>query len=143
MVVESKKENLFSFSILTRSIPVVNNGKASCITVATIDGNVSILFSHVPYITEITYGIVEIKGKGGTASRLYLEDGILEVANNNINILVDKALYADQIDIHFIESEIERINQIKHINLEEDARNKEAIKRLRMQLSFVGKSEEA
>ncbi len=140
MVVESKKENLFSFSILTRSLPVVNNGKASFINVATIDGNVSILFSHVPYITEITYGIVEVRGKG-TVSKLYLEDGILEVANNNINILVEKALYADQIDVHFVESEIERIKQIKHINAEEDARNKEALKRLKMQLDFVGKSE--
>lgn len=140
MVVESKKENLFSFSILTRSLPVVNNGKASCITVATIGGNISILFSHVPYITEIDYGIVEVKGKG-TTSKLYLEDGIIEVAGNNINILVNKALYADQIDVNFIESEIERIKDIKHINIEEDNRNKTAIKRLQMQLDFVGKSE--
>ncbi len=141
MVVESKKENLFSYSILTRSIPVINNGKASCITVATINGNISILFSHVPYITEIDYGIVEVKGKGGTTTKLYLEDGIVEVAGNNINILVTKALYADQIDVHFIESEIERIKEIKFINIEEDTRNKMAIKRLQMQLDFVGKSE--
>ncbi len=139
MVVSSKKENLFSFSILTRSLPVVNNGKASFINVQTMAGNVSILYSHVPYITQIDYGIVDIKGKGGN-SQLYVEDGVLEVANNNINILVTKALYADQIDIQTIESEIERIKEIKYINIEEGARNKIAIKKLEMQLDFVRKS---
>ncbi len=139
MALSSKKENLFSFSILTRSLPIVNNGKATFINVQTIAGNVSILYSHVPYITEIDYGIVEIKGKGGN-SKLYLEDGILEVANNNINILVTKALYADQIDIQLVESEIEQIKDVKFINPEEDARNKTSLKKLQMQLDFVQKS---
>ncbi len=63
MVIESKNYNIFSFSLLTRDMPIINNGKAVYITVPTISGSISILSSHIPYISSISYGILHIKTK--------------------------------------------------------------------------------
>ncbi len=136
MYVESKSDHIFSFSILTRDAPIVNNGKATCITVPTIAGSVSILHSHISYISDIDYGIVNIKNQNNHTI-FYVEDGVVEVANNNVSILVEKALSSEQINMLDIKNEISRISKIKSINLEEDNRNKIKIKRLRMQLSIV------
>lgn len=136
MIVEGKKDHIFSFSVLTRDAPIINNGKATYITVPAVSGSISILYLHIAYITDIDYGIVHIKGKNDETI-LYVEDGVVEVANNNVNILVEKALYAEQINVVSVKNEIARISEIKGINQEEDNRNKIKIKRFEMQISVA------
>ncbi len=136
MVIESNNYHVFSFSLLTRDMPIINNSKATYITIPAVTGEVSILSSHIPYISRIGYGILHIKTID-SENILYIEDGIVEVANNSVNILVEKALYKDQINVEEIEFEINRINNSKPINVEEDNRNKEQMKRLLMQIDIA------
>lgn len=132
------KNKQFSFSILTKEGPIVNNEKAVSIQVPTVDGYITILCDHTPYISDIDYGIVYIRD-GNIKRAIYVEGGIVEAAKNNVNLLVSFAVEARDIDSNKIKESIEKIEKIKSINMEEAARNKKAIAKLKTQLSLIEK----
>lgn len=62
------------------------------------EGDVGILPGHIPLFTKIRPGEVLIK-KANQVFSLAVTGGFLEVLNNNINILADYAVRAEEIEI--------------------------------------------
>lgn len=68
------------------------------VTVPTLAGEISILPNHVALLTKINPGELTIK-KDGKNLHFAITGGFLEVTNNNINILADYAIRAEDIEV--------------------------------------------
>lgn len=80
------------------------------ITIPTIDGEISILPNHVNLLTKIIPGEMLVK-KGSKTENFAIMGGFLEVTNNNVNILADYAIKADDIEIAKAQEAHERAKQ--------------------------------
>ncbi len=66
------------------------NGEVSLITVPGIVGPFTILEHHAPIISLLVKGVISFKNKDkNEISKLFIEDGLVEVSNNNVIICVE------------------------------------------------------
>lgn len=86
-----------SLHILTPESEVLKE-EVDEITVPTITGEIGILPNHVALLTQVMPGELRIKNNGKT-SLFAIMGGYLEVINNQVNILGDYAIRAEDIEI--------------------------------------------
>lgn len=63
-------------------------GKASSLTAPAFDGEVGILENHAPMVTTLGKGTLTI---GDGASRFAVEGGFLQVVDNTVRVVTEKA----------------------------------------------------
>ena len=68
------------------------------VTVPTATGEVGILPAHAPLISALKPGIITYTTKG-SAERLAVAGGFVEVAGDKVSVLADTAESADEIDL--------------------------------------------
>ena len=66
------------------------------VTIPSFEGEMGILKDHIPLITFLRPGIIEIKDK--KERKYFVEDGIVEFSNNNLLILTSTAKEVSNID---------------------------------------------
>jgi len=69
---------------------VIFNGDASALTLPGIDGRFQVLSNHAPLIAALGQGTIIIEAKSGNED-LTIKNGFVEVLNNNVSVLVEKA----------------------------------------------------
>jgi F-type H+-transporting ATPase subunit epsilon len=75
----------------------VRSGPAEFVTATLFDGEIGIARGHSPLIGRLGCGELRITDEGKT-ERLYLEGGFVEVLNNVVSILTNRAIPASNID---------------------------------------------
>lgn len=78
------------------------SGKADSVVARAFDGEVGILSGHAPMLTKLGTGQVVITS-GSTATRFAIQSGFLEVANNKVVVLSEKAVAVE--DAHWVKAE--------------------------------------
>ncbi len=86
-----------TLSILTPQSKVYS-GEADEVIVPTVNGEIGILPNHVSLLTQILPGELRVKSGGKTNSFAIL-GGYLEVNNNQVNVLGDYAVRAEDIEV--------------------------------------------
>ena len=66
------------------------------VTIPSFEGEMGILKDHIPLITFLRPGIIEIKGQ--IERKYFVEDGTVEFSNNNLLILTSTANEVSNID---------------------------------------------
>ena len=66
------------------------------VTIPSFEGEMGILKDHIPLITFLRPGIIEIKDQ--TERKYFVEDGTVEFSNNNLLILTSTAKEVSNID---------------------------------------------
>ena len=61
------------------------------------DGEIGIAHNHSPLIGRLGYGEMRIK-TGGAVSRYYVDGGFVQVADNVVSVLTNRAVPADKVD---------------------------------------------
>lgn len=74
------------------------SGWARSIQVSGESGDLGVLAGHVPLLTYIRPGMVRIVTIEGKEEIIYLSGGILEVQPNDVTILADTAIRAEELD---------------------------------------------
>lgn len=87
----------FLFEIITPE-KIVFSEQVDEVIVPTTTGQIGILPNHAPLISRIKQGEILIK-KSGTETYLAVIGGFIEVDNNNVAILADYAIRAEDIEI--------------------------------------------
>src|SRR5699024_6538351 len=85
-------------SVVTPNGPVFEN-EAEMVTAKAVSGELGILPGHVPIVTPLTIGEVNIKCNG-TVEHVAVSGGILEVHSSTVTILAEAAEVAKKIDVH-------------------------------------------
>ncbi|WP_295155694.1 ATP synthase F1 subunit epsilon [uncultured Brachyspira sp.] len=134
-----KNKKILTCSVITRSGPILRSIYVDHVEIPSHDGSVSIYSDHCPYIVRIGYGELRIYNENNKLINMYVEDGIAEVTNNVIGILVETALYPKDIDLAAIKEEINRLSKQMVINAEEARRNAEKISKLNKQIEISSK----
>jgi F-type H+-transporting ATPase subunit epsilon len=65
-------------------------GEADSVVAPAFDGEVGILANHAPMMALLGSGILRI-GRDGSAGRFNVEGGFLQVADNEVRIVAEKA----------------------------------------------------
>ena len=86
------------------------SGKARLLQIPGIEGEMGILPSHAPIITELDSGEILIE-KDQEVISLILSGGFLEVLNNKVTILADAAERTNEIDIERAKDAIKKAEE--------------------------------
>ncbi len=76
----------------------VRDEPAEFVTVTLFDGELGIAPGHSPLIGRLGYGEMRVR-HGQSTTRFYIEGGFVEVENNVVSVLTNRAVAADKIDI--------------------------------------------
>lgn len=109
--------------------------------VPTTTGQISILPGHIGLITEISPGELVIKKENGKQQSIAITDGFLEVSRNQITILANFAVIAENINLAKAEEAKKRAeNLMKEKVTEKDFRIAEAeLRKAILELKVAGK----
>jgi len=70
---------------------VLFEGEAASIVAPAFDGEVGILTNHAPMMTLLGRGSLRIAGGSGAASRFEIEGGFLQVVDNTVRVVTERA----------------------------------------------------
>lgn len=65
-------------------------GKVDSVIVPGIDGEIGVLENHAPLVSSIAKGIVKIRKDNGDIIKFNVNQGFLEVINNDLALLVNE-----------------------------------------------------
>ncbi len=74
------------------------SGRVRAMSITGSEGELGIRHGHTPLITTIKSGMVSLVDAEGKQDQMYLAGGILEVRPEEVTVLADTALRADDID---------------------------------------------
>jgi len=106
------------------------------------EGEFGVLPGHTPFMTVLKPGEIKYGGKEGSYKYLAVNDGFAEVMPDRVNILVESAERAEEIDIQRAEAARDRAEQrIKNADKEEIdfARAEAALRRALTRLQVATK----
>ena len=79
--------------------------KAEFVAMPLFDGEIGILPGHSPMIGRLGYGELRIRA-GGKESRYYVDGGFVQVANNVVSVLTNRALLECVLDREAAEEQL-------------------------------------
>ena len=87
--------NKFELSVISAESKVFE-GKVENILVPGMVGDFLVMANHAPCISSIRPGFVEFSDGSSSKHRYFVSGGIIEVINNTVSLLVDKAVTGDK-----------------------------------------------
>ena len=91
----------FSIEIISPDKSILKM-ETSEVVIPSFEGEMGILKDHIPLITFLRPGIINIKA--GTEQKFFVEEGTVEFSNNNLLILTSTAVEVTKMNKKFIES---------------------------------------
>lgn len=74
------------------------------VTVPTLNGEVGILPTHAPMISQLKSGILSYT-TGGTTKKMVIAGGFLEVGAKNVSVLADSAEFPEELSAESVRAE--------------------------------------
>ena len=118
---------------------MVFDGEADLVVARIADGEIGVLVDHAPVVSTVEFG--EVRITEGDERHIYAtSDGFFKVSENLVQILVEEAVPAGEIDVNEAENRVEEAErEISGLAGEEDAeaRRREAERRQKMGENLV------
>lgn len=86
-----------SLTVVTPDREVVREEEVVLVLAPTVDGQVGILPSHAPLVTNLASGTLEMR-RDGESRYLSITGGFMEVMNNNVVVLAEASEFAEDIN---------------------------------------------
>jgi F-type H+-transporting ATPase subunit epsilon len=83
------------------------SGQATMVVAKTAEGDIGVLRNHMPVLSLLVDGVVEIVPVDGERLYAAVEGGFLSVANNRVSVLSQYAALSHEIDVEAARSELE------------------------------------
>lgn len=93
---------------------LVWSGEATVVNARTAGGEIGILANHMPVLSLLAPGPVEVDTPDGQTSTFVVDEGILSVANNRVSVLASHAEVAHEIDVATARKELEAARADSH-----------------------------
>ena len=93
---------------------LVWSGESTCVNARTAGGEIGILANHMPVLSLLAPGAVEVDTPDGGTFTVAVDEGILSVANNRVSVLASHAEVASEIDLASARSELESARSDTH-----------------------------
>jgi F-type H+-transporting ATPase subunit epsilon len=136
---EERREGRQLFCRIITPEEMIFDGEADLVVARIADGEIGVLVDHAPLVSTLEIGDVRITE--GEERHIYAtSDGFFKVSENLVQILVEEAVPAGEIDVTEAENRIEEAeSEIPGLEGEEDvdARRREAERRQRIGENLV------
>ena len=76
----------------------IYSGEISMLIATGVEGEVGVLPGHIPFITLLKPGTMQIKTSSGNDEMVYVSGGVLEVQPHLVTVLADTAVRANDLD---------------------------------------------
>lgn len=106
----SKK--IIKFEIVTPE-KVILKENITQITVPTTSGEITILPEHIPLVSILTPGVIDIRKEDGSPEILSVSGGFVEVLRDKVIILADTAERAEELDVARVEEARKKAEKTK------------------------------
>ncbi|WP_028642453.1 F0F1 ATP synthase subunit epsilon [Nocardioides sp. URHA0020] len=83
------------------------SGQATMVVAKTAEGDIGVLRDHMPVLSLLVDGVVEIVAVDGDRLFAAVEGGFLSVANNRVSVLSQYAALSHEIDVTAARAELE------------------------------------
>lgn len=103
---------IIKFEIVTPE-RVVLKEEITQITLPTRAGEITVLPNHIPLVSSLLPGVIQIKKKNGEEEVISISGGFLEVLKDKVVILADAAERAEEIDMARAEEGRKRAEELK------------------------------
>ena len=107
----------FKIKVVTYEEKVLEQ-EAEFVLVRTTEGDMGILPNHSPFIAGLSTGEMKIR-LNGKEEKYFVSEGLLEISNNVVTIIVTEAIPADQLDVERAKKEVEEL-KAKLAKMQED-----------------------
>jgi F-type H+-transporting ATPase subunit epsilon len=87
---------------------LVWSGEAKVVNARTAGGEIGILANHMPVLSLLEAGVVEVETADGDTWLAAVDDGFLSVAGNHVSILAGHAEMAADIDLQGARSDLDQ-----------------------------------
>jgi F-type H+-transporting ATPase subunit epsilon len=87
---------------------LVWSGEAKVVNARTAGGEIGILANHMPILSLLEAGVVEVQTADGDSVMAAVDDGFISVAANRVSILAGRADLATDIDASAARSELDQ-----------------------------------
>ena len=112
--------------------------QAELVVVPLIDGEVGIQTGHAPLIGRMGYGEMRIV-KGGNAQRYYVDGGFVQVADNQVSVITNRAIPATNVDLEAAKRLLAEAEKQKPTNALEAAGKEKALQQARAQVRIASR----
>ena len=103
--------NIINFEIVTQEKTVLKE-EILQVTVPTKTGEITVLANHVPLVSTIISGVIQIKKKNEKTEIISISGGFIEVLKDKVVILANTAERAEDIDIERAEDAKKRAEEM-------------------------------
>ncbi len=100
----------FKVTITTAEAQLLDTESVS-LTLPGIGGYLGIWANHAPLVTALVPGVMTLKQDDGTQSVFAISNGFMEVANNEVSVMVDSCEPAFEIDVTRAEASMKRAKE--------------------------------
>ena len=136
---EDRREGRQLFCRIITPEEMIFDGEADLVVARIADGEIGVLVDHAPLVSTLEIGDVRITE--GDERRIYAtSDGFFKVSENLVQILVEEAVPAGEIDANEAENRVEEAeSELSGLGGEEDVeeRRREAERRQRIGENLV------
>jgi F-type H+-transporting ATPase subunit epsilon len=136
---EERREGRQLFCRIITPEEMIFDGEADLVVARIADGEIGVLVDHAPLVSTVEVGDVRITE--GDERHIYAtSDGFFKVSENLVQILVEEAIPAEEIDVNEAENRVEEAErELSDLGGEEDveARRREAERRQRIGENLV------
>jgi F-type H+-transporting ATPase subunit epsilon len=108
----SESVHHFKFEVVSPE-RVVLKTNARQVSIPTLDGEITVLPFHVPLVSLLKPGVIEVVLENGERDIMAVSGGLLEVLADKVVILADSAERAEELDEAAIEAAHKRAAELK------------------------------
>jgi F-type H+-transporting ATPase subunit epsilon len=123
--------------VVTPEATVLDTG-AAFVALPLYDGELGVAYNHSPMIGRLGYGELRIKSNGST-QRFYVDGGFVQVADNVISVLTNRAVPAGQVDAHTAQTQLAEALSRRPSGDEELMIRDRLVRQARAQIRVAGK----
>jgi F-type H+-transporting ATPase subunit epsilon len=122
---EERREGRQLFCRIITPQETIFDGEADLVVVRIADGEIGVLVDHAPVVSTVEIGDVRITQ--GDDKHIYAtSDGFFKVAENLVQILVEEAVLAGEIDADEAENRVEEASrELSELSGEEDVEDRQ------------------
>jgi len=96
---------------------LMSKEKAAMVLLPGADGELGVLYNHIPMILSLTFGLVKLLDEGGKVyASFYIDSGVAKISNLDINILCGQCCDAVSIDEEYLNQKINLLAKLGNKN---------------------------
>jgi F-type H+-transporting ATPase subunit epsilon len=133
---EERREGRQLFCRIITPEQTIFDGEADLVIARIADGEIGVLVDHAPTVSTVEIGDVRIH-QDDERHVFATSDGFFKVSENLVQILVEEAVPAGEIDVHEAENRVEEASRELSEAEDEEDRRREAERRQRIGENLV------